>query len=460
MEATVRSFIKQSNMTLNGKHVVIAVSGGPDSMALLHFLWRERHHTQIQVTAAHINHQLRGDESNQDEALVRDFCKKEGIPIQVARVDVKSYAKQNGIGSSVAARELRYQKLNKILESIQGDYLAVAHHGDDQIETVFMKMVRSANALQKPGMDAVRSFGEATLIRPLLCVTKTIILDYCEANNVPFALDSSNSSQVYTRNRFRESVLPFVTQENPMLFKHIQRYHEWQTEDQDFLFSLAENSLNQMLVKKSEQFLTISRDQFLSVALPLQRRVIHLILNYLYNESARITSVHIEQTITMLHAENPSATLELASDFRAIREYNYCHFSRFEPSDKEQIHTRLDIPGSVRLQLGEITATKLGQDMNQEDLPKFQLDLDGLVLPLTVRTPIPGDRIAAIGMTGTKKLNRLFIDRKVPKSLRSKWPVVTDAHEQIIWVPLLQRSRIANVTNASSNIAELTFLRY
>ncbi|MDQ0209222.1 tRNA lysidine(34) synthetase TilS [Alkalicoccobacillus murimartini] len=457
MEVAVRAFIKHTNMLSKGQHVVIAVSGGPDSMALLHFLWQERRHYGIHITAAHINHQLRGDESNRDEELVRDFCLKEGIPCEFAAVDVKGYAKRNQMGSSVAARELRYQALLDILKRVNGNCLAVAHHGDDQIETVFMKLVRSANALQIPGIEASRMIGDVPLIRPLLGVTKADILQYCVNYGIQYALDSSNTSTVYTRNRFRETVLPFVTHENPMLFKHIQRYHEWQSEDQAFLFSLAEEQLSQILIKKSEQIVTISRDQFLSVALPLQRRVIHLILNYLYNESARITSVHIEQTITMLRAENPSASLELANGAKLLREYDHCHFLLVPSNVKEQPPLMLDIPGKVVLHLGEVSANWVEQETKQNHDPHIQLDGDELKLPLTVRASCSGDRIAALGMAGTKKLNRLFIDRKVPRSLRSEWPVVVDSHEQIIWVPLLQRSRLAKVTSSTKNIVELTF---
>ncbi|MFK3939495.1 tRNA lysidine(34) synthetase TilS [Alkalihalobacillus sp. NPDC078783] len=458
MEESVHTFMKHTEMGIDGQHVVVAVSGGPDSMALLHFLYEERRRYRIRVTAAHINHQLRGEESEQDERLVKTYCEQAGIDFISQRVDVKRYAQKQRIGSSLAARELRYSQLERILDESKGDCLAVAHHGDDQIETVLMKFVRSANALQKPGMEAIRPFHQAKLIRPFLALSKSDIFTYCDENSIPYRIDSSNASSAYTRNRFRETILPFVTEENPNIHRHVQRYHEWQSDDQDFLNGLAEEAMLQVVHAKREQIVTISIDLFLSVALPLQRRMIHLILNYLYKGSARITSVHIEQTITMLGASNPSATLELADGLKVNREYNRCHFVRNEPNEQGQITKELKVPGKVVHSLGEVSATYVSQE---EPSGPFEvlLDLDSIQLPLMIRAPLPGDRIDALGMDGTKKLNRLFIDRKLPKSLRSEWPIVTDADGYIIWVPYLQRSRIAVVTEETKNIVKLTFLR-
>lgn len=454
----MHTFIKHTQMGIEGQHIVIAVSGGPDSMALLHFLYKERQKYNIRITAAHINHQLRGDESDQDEHLVRAYCEQAGIAFISQRVDVKRYAQEQRIGSSLAARELRYSQLERILDKVKGGYLAVAHHGDDQIETVLMKLVRSANALQKPGMEAVRPFHQAILIRPFLSLSKVDIVAYCEENRIPYRIDSSNASSAYTRNRFREVILPFVTEENPNIHMHVQRYQEWLSEDQDFLNGLAEEAMKQVVLDKREQIVTISIDLFLSVALPLQRRMIHLILNYLYKKSARITSVHIEQTLTMLGANNPSATLELADGLKVNREYNRCHFVRNEQNELNQITKELKVPGKVFHSLGEVSASSVSQE-EPVGPHEVLLDLDSVQMPLSVRVTLPGDRINALGMDGTKKLNRLFIDRKLPKSLRSEWPIVTDANGCIIWVPYLQRSRIAVVTEKTKNIVKLTFLR-
>lgn len=458
VEESVHTFMKYKHMGIEGQHIVVAVSGGPDSMALLHFLHQERRRYTIRVTAAHINHQLRGVESDQDEQMVRTYCKQAGIIFVSEKVDVKQYAKEHRVGSSLAARELRYSQLERIMNEVNGDCLAVAHHGDDQIETVLMKLVRSANALQKPGMEAVRPFYQAKLIRPFLTLSKSDIITYCEEKGIPYRVDSSNASAVYTRNRFRETILPFVTEENPNIHKHVQRYHEWQSEDQDFLNDLAEEAMTQVVQAKREQIVTISIDSFLSVALPLQRRMIHLILNYLYKGSTRITSVHIEQTITMLGASNPSAKLELADGLKVNREYNRCHFVRNEQNKRNQISKELVVPGKVFHTFGEMSATSVSHEEPVEPY-EVLLDSDSITLPLIVRVPLPGDRIDALGMDGTKKLNRLFIDRKLPKSLRAEWPIVTDAHGQIIWVPYLQRSRIAVVTEETKNIVKLTFLR-
>ncbi|TSB45031.1 tRNA lysidine(34) synthetase TilS [Alkalicoccobacillus porphyridii] len=457
MEAVVRAFLKQKNLLSEGQHVVVAVSGGPDSLALLHFLWNERASMGIRVTAAHINHQLRKEESDAEEELVRRFCQNNKIPFERAAVDVRAYAKQHNKGMSLAARELRYEQLSHIMQSVGAKRLAVAHHGDDQIETVFMKLVRSANALQRPGMDAMRRINQGQIIRPLLSVTKQDILDYCKRHHLQYALDSSNTSPAYTRNRFRESVWPFVTKENPALSKHIQRYHEWQTDDQEYLYVLAEEQLQAMLVHKSEHLLTIKRDRFLSVGLPLQRRVIHLILNYLYNESALITSVHIEQTINMLHADNPSATLELANRTTVLREYNDCHFSVASQEVSIQPSEILTIPGHVSLLIGELKTEWLQKPLESHSLERIHIDTDNISLPLSVRSIRPGDRMAPVGMEGSKKLSRIFIDRKIPKSMRSKWPVIVDANDQILWLPLLQKSRLAEGRASSGNVVTLTF---
>jgi tRNA(Ile)-lysidine synthase len=444
MKVAVHNFIQSHNLFEKEDTIFVAVSGGPDSMALLHYLWSRREIEQLTIIACHVHHQLRGLEADMDASFVKQFCEARSIEYLEKRVDVKGYAKKKQLGTQLAARELRYQWFANLLEK-PTDKLATGHHGDDQVETMFMKMVRGIVPLHTYGIPVKRKLGNGFIIRPFLGITKEEIEQYCIEASIQPRRDSSNQSTTYTRNRFRKDVLPILKKENQNIHLHMQRQNEWGSDDHLFLMAMAEEQMASIITEKNEQNVTISRLSLLSVSVALQRRVIHLILNYLYGKYSRFTtSIHIEQVLIMLQRDKTSAELHLPNSVFVRRDYDLCHFSMGIINRMEEQAYILSFSGKIELPFWEITSY-VTEDVDLVEQPnQIILDHEKIIEPLMIRGKQPQDRIACRGMEGTKKVARLFIDRKISKQDREYWPLLVDGKGEVLWVPYLHRSRIAN----------------
>jgi tRNA(Ile)-lysidine synthase len=460
MKPDVHNFIKKHNLFNDCDLVIVAVSGGPDSMALLHYLWQMKEAYQIQVAACHIHHQLRGTEADEDAFYVQQFCDKRGIPLFQRRINVKAYAKEQKKGTQVAARELRYQCFEELLNERPKSKIATGHHGDDQVETMLMKMARGSLPLYTYGIPLERDLGKGSIVRPLLGITKEEIEHYCIEASIHPRRDSSNQSSGYTRNRFRKELLPFLKNENRNIHIHMQRQNEWENDDHEFLMIMANEVKSSIIMKESEQNVTISRKALLDVALPLQRRVIHLILSYLYGKNSPfITSIHIEQVLEMLHREKSSSEIHFSDSLFVRRDYNVCHFFRGQVNAIIEQAQPLITPGLTTTSSWLID-TCLTEDLEiVEGTNQLLLDYDEVSKPLFIRTKQPNDRMVCRGMEGTKKVSRLFIDRKISKFDRGHWPLLVDGKGQILWVPFLHRSNIATVGENTKKILVVSCYR-
>ncbi|MDT8862663.1 tRNA lysidine(34) synthetase TilS [Alkalihalobacillus sp. MEB130] len=461
MKQDVHKFMNRHQLLQPYNLIIVAVSGGPDSMALLHYLWIMRDKYEIKVAACHVHHQLRGVEADEDADYVERFCEERGIPFHQKRVNVKAYAAKHNLGTQVAARELRYRFFEELLQQYPNSAVATGHHGDDQVETVLMKMARGSLPLYTYGIPVKRQMGEGAIIRPLLGITKDEIEQYCIEAFIHPRRDSSNNSSTYTRNRFRQEVLPFFKNENPVVHTHMQRKTEWETDDHDLLMKMAHNAQSNIIMKKSERNVTISRNSLLEVAVPLQRRVIHLILNYLYGKnSPLVTSIHIEQVLDMLYQMNPSARLDFPGAITILREYDLCHFRKEDQAKKKEEKVQaLPVPGTISTTTWIIESYVTEEPDIVEEDNQIVLDYDGISQPLVVRNKQPSDRMACRGMKGTKKVGRLFIDRKISLHERSQWPIIVDSSGEILWVPFLHRSKVGHVGHDTKKRLVLTCFR-
>ncbi|WP_100374399.1 tRNA lysidine(34) synthetase TilS [Bacillus sp. FJAT-45037] len=460
MMQDVHKFIKRHCLFDRTDVVIVAISGGPDSVALLSYLLKMHETFGIKVEAAHANHQLRGQEANDDETYVRQLCNEHGVHLHHTRLNVKEYAKNHQLNTQSAASQLRYNWFDQLLKESEGRaVVATGHHGDDQTETILMTLVRGVTPLTETGIQAKRTLQHGDIVRPFLGITKAQIEHYCNKESLSPRHDSSNESMKYTRNRFRQHVMPFVKEENPVIHEHMQRYQEWQRDDQKFLEELAREALDTIITRKSEQSLTISIEATERLRFPLQRRVIHLILRYLYGKnSPSSTSIHIEQILQMLKRHEPSKELHLANGLFVYLSYDSCSFSTEPRKDDQQGRVLLPTQGKIEVMKGTFTSRYVAiEDMPREQKHMIFLDADKLKLPLSVRGVIAGDRILGRGMTGSKKVSRLFVDRKVRSSERGTWPVLVDQCGKVLWVPFLHRSRIASVNEQTRRVLVLVF---
>ncbi|WP_158738503.1 tRNA lysidine(34) synthetase TilS [Alteribacillus sp. YIM 98480] len=444
MKQIVKQWINERELLKNRSKLLAAVSGGPDSMALLHLLLEFQQEWKLEVAAAHINHGLREKTASEDEKFVRTWCRDKGVPYFSKQVDVKEALEKEGGTVQEQARRLRYEYLQTLMSKYKLDVLATGHHADDQMETMLMKQTTGRAVLGEAGIASSRPFGKGKLIRPLLCVTKEEILRYCHENNISFRTDESNSSDKYTRNRFRHSVLPFLKKENKSVHQHFQDFLDWESDERQYIESLAEEEIQRLLLNKHEHSVTISADGLIALPIPLQRRGIHLILKYLcYSKIPELSILHIKQLIHLLHQHHPSFTLDWPGGVKVSRSYNSLRFTVNNESKMEKSRPTRYLNISEKVSYDDVTFTaqrtkNIKEWAQRENV--FICKEGETVFPLIIRTWKAGDKIQPLGMKGTKKVNRIFIDKKIPQEKRNTWPVLTDSTGEVLWVPYLKRS--------------------
>ncbi|HET7628841.1 MAG TPA: tRNA lysidine(34) synthetase TilS [Bacillales bacterium] len=453
----VDRFIKRHQLLRKNASVVVGVSGGPDSMALLDYLRSVRCSWGLTLVVASVDHGFRGAESAEDLRYVEDYCRRRDIAFEGASLGLDN---GKGVRVQARAREERYRFFSSIMKKHHADFLALAHHGDDQIETMLMRQVRGSFGLSRAGIPVRRPFSCGEIIRPFLGVDKQQIEKYCEERNIHPRKDPSNESDSYTRNRFRHSVLPFLKRENPNVHTRFQLESEVLTADHLFLQSLAEKALNEVEVDRQKDRIACSVKALTRIPIALQRRVIQLILNYLYEETpASLSLIHIEEALHLLTHEQPSGRLDFPRGLRVVRSYDHFIFSYNDHATEAVAYSEvLDVPGKTRCPVGWITADFIADPGDELEGPERLIcDADLVSMPLFVRSKAPGDRIAANGMKGSKKVKAIFIDQKIPRHLREQWPIVTDSRGNVLWVPGLKHSRLAKPSEGTRRYLALRF---
>lgn len=443
MQSKVENHIRQKDLLHRGATVLLGVSGGPDSMALLYLFKELQEKWDLHLVVLTIDHGLRGSESKEDSSYVEAMCKKWKIQCIETFLDVPSYKHKKQIGTQLAAREMRYAFFEKKMEELQADYLALGHHADDQTETILMRMTRSTNPSALKGMMEKRRFGTGFLIRPLLGVTKQEIEEYLEDNKINPRRDPSNLEDAYTRNYFRLHVIPHLEKKNPNLNHTLQRLSRNVVEDDHYLREQAEKLVEEAVIfKKNPSAAVVNIDVFSSFPFALQRRAFHLILSYLYQDIPEsIDYIHEDKFFDLLCSQNPNASLDFPAGLLLTKAYQKLILQFSQPQSAPFCY-QLETPGQLVLPDGTIICASIEHSLAKESKDTIFLYADGVSLPLYVRTRKPGDRMSIKGLQGSKKLKDIFIDEKVPKQEREKWPVVTDACDRIVWLAGLKKGAV------------------
>lgn len=437
MEKTIHSFIEKHQLLRRGTKVLIGVSGGPDSMALLHFLYQLRKKWKLELTVLSVDHQLRGEESAEDLAYVEAVCKKWGITFHGAALDVPTYEITHRLSTEVAARKLRYQFFAEKMQEQQADYLALGHHGDDQVETLLMKLVRTASSTAFTGIPVRRSFAGGEIIRPLLAVTKEEIETYCKQYGINARIDATNAEAIYTRNYYRKHIIPLLKEKNSNIHITAQHLSETLQEDEMFLQRKAKAVLGEAVIfdyEKKQAVLEINL--FKKHDQSLQRRAFHLILNYLYETlPSQLSYVHETAFFKLLLHKGGNAQIDFPSALKLNKAYNKLTFYfKHEQSPPMSFHETLTIPGRVQLSDGSIITANLAEHRDTEHRFSFYIATSEVALPLHIRSRNLGDRMSWAGLPGTKKLKDIFIDAKIPMDKRGNWPILVDNEGKILWL--------------------------
>lgn len=403
MKAEVRQACRQ--LLQPGDTVVCGFSGGADSTALLWCLISLQEELKIHVSAAHYNHRLRGEESDRDEAFVRDFCKIHEIPLTVGRGDVEACREQEGLTLEEAARKLRYG----FLESLPADKIAVAHNADDNAETVLLHLIRGSGLRGLCGIPPRRG----RIVRPLLTVSREEILSYLREEGLSWVEDSTNASEDCTRNRMRHRVLPLLKQENPHLLQNITSQ------------SRLLRGEDALLDARAEQLIEPADAGFLCAPLrdapdPLEKRALRLILGRYLPQNVSLT--HICALQKLLRSPSPSAQLSLPDGLTARRVYETFEIIRETPGVFPSAD--LKIPGEIAVEaLGIRIVCEITEKYHFfENTPfHFAVKYDMIVRNMNrVRPRRTGDRLT---LGCGKSLKKWLIERRIPRWKRDLIPV-------------------------------------
>lgn len=441
MEKKVIDFIQDHQLIEKHKTILIGVSGGPDSMALLHLLHKMREQWNLNIYAVTVDHQLRAGDSEADVFYVKRICKKWDIPFMSSAVDVKAYKRKCKVSTQVAARKLRYKVFREKMNQIQADYLALGHHGDDQIETLIMSLARTTNLHSLTGIPVKRKFSTGMIIRPLLCVTKKEIENYCHKNDIRPRIDSTNQDPYYTRNDIRKSIVPKLKERNSNLHTTMQLLSESLQEDEHYLTSEAKKVVEKVITfdengKKASLWIST----FKSYPLPLQRRAFRLTLDYLYADKTpnQLTHMHESIFLSLINEEKNNMAVHFPKQLCIERSYdNLLFYFKEENSTSKEFDQEInEIPARISLPNGAILSITYVDKMVKNNLDTYTYVCleDQLKFPIHIRTRRPGDRMRYKGLKGSKKIKDIFIDEKVPRSERDNIYVVADNADEIFWL--------------------------
>jgi tRNA(Ile)-lysidine synthase len=444
-----------------GERVLVGVSGGPDSTALLCALHALRENFGWTVGAIHVNHQLRGEESEEDARYVGELCREREIPLRIVRIDVSEHLRRFGGNKQDVARRLRYEAFREAAGEWGASRLALAHHADDQAETILMRILRGTGPGGLAGMERIRRWNGIWIVRPLLSFTRQEIEAFCKEQGLRPRQDSSNFSTAYTRNRVRLQLMPMLESFNPRVREALVQLSDIVREEERVWEQWVKKEAGRVTIRREKGLAELDVSSFLHLPVALQRRTVKLILSYLLDEGTpEATLDAVERARMLAVGDHPSASADLPGGILAEREYGILRLTRrnnmtMDPAKAMRagvVRIPLAIPGTTRLSglSGVIEAIETDRRLHDpgtcSDWAVF--DLDALDAPIVVRSRLPGDRMTVFGMEGTKKLKDLMMEARIPRRVRDRHPVV-EAGGRVLWVPGVRRSALAPVTSGT-----------
>lgn len=455
----VRLYIARHKMLEPNDRVIVAVSGGPDSVALLHFLHFLQDSLNITLHVAHLNHMFRGEEAKAEAEFVRELAGRLGIPCTVEERDVPLYAREKGLSPQVAAREVRYQFFLDVLNKAGASKVALGHHADDQAESILINIFRGSGLRGLGGISPVR---ENRYIRPMLSIRRAEIEKYCKDNGLAYKIDSSNLKDYYKRNKIRNQLIPILEKGYaPGIVMTLVRMAEIARSEDTLLEQMAQQVFEDLLVSQGKHDLILDRNKLAIQPESLARRVVRTAFARLIGSKNDLSYEQVEKVINQLSADGKERILELPLGVKVRIDYQHISFT----TEKEFVFTQgyeynLEVPGSLNILELDLHLESRVLSKGELDLTPSKLDpnvavfdYDKIDLPLIVRSKRDGDIFVPFGLGRKVKLKKFFIDRKVPRSRRNEIPLVVEKSTgRIIWVTGIRTTDGTEICESSTKI--------
>lgn len=460
---TARKTVEQHEMLNSpsqGTRVVVAVSGGPDSLALLHTLLALKEEYKLTLSVAHLDHGLR-PESRKEVRFVNGIAKSLGLPFYAKRVDVESWCKRKKLSLEEGAREVRYAFLEQVAEKVVAQRIAVGHTMNDQAETVLMRLIRGAGPLGLAGIRAKRG----KIIRPLIGVSRKEIIPFLEKNNIRFLRDPSNKKTRFLRNRIRLKLIPLLEAEfNPRIVETLARTGQLLEAERVRKYG-QEPAREGIIVRKGAGKTTkivLDLSKVLGYNKRLQREIVREALRQFRGDLRRVGFTHAESVLALLKGRVGSEAI-LPGNIRARKGYQEIVFER---ASKERgprpFAVPLRVPGKTDCPAGKFIVSsqpvsRVPKVWNRGERNTAWLDAENVQLPLRVRTRRDGDRFWPLGLSGSKRLKEVLIENKIPRQDRETLPLLVDKNG-ILWLPGLRISEQAKLRDETKKALKVEYI--
>lgn len=454
----VRKAIYNHSMIASGDKIIVGVSGGPDSLCLLHVLKELRVEYGCSLYAVHLNHKFRGEAADADAAFVGEICRKWGIPAVIETFDVPAYIEETGLSPEEAGREIRYRLFDRVCSKVGGNKIAVAQNLNDHIETILMRFMRGSGIDGLKGIEAVRG----NIIRPLLEIERLRIEKYCVENGLIPRIDKTNLEPIYHRNKVRLELIPYIEKNfNPNIKMALSRFSGLIKDENDFLETEAGGKL-QGTAEFFDDRIVIDTPKLTALHTALQRRIIRQCIEKLSDTLNGFDFKHFEGVLELAEKTTGAAVM-LPHKLKAYRSYDKLILVKnIVKADKKCYYKlKYDNDNSVDTTEGYITierrSTKeIGELRGQKDT--IYIDSEKIKEGLVLRCREAGDIFAPIGMKGTKKLKEYLIDEKVPREERDELKLIADGSE-IVWIVGGRLSEKYKITDETSDAVVIQYIR-
>lgn len=444
----VRETIRANGLIEEGDTIIVGASGGPDSQFLIYALMELRKEMDFTIILAHLNH-LHRKEANFDESLVEETAEKFALSFRKKAASMDAYAKKYGISSEDAGRRLRYEFFREIQKEYPKSKIAIAHNLDDQAETVLMRIIRGTGVEGLRAMD----YRNGDIIRPILDIKKAMILDYLNSEQIPYAIDKTNFTTDYTRNKLRLDIIPEIEKINPNFKESLVKLSEIATDEISISDSYIKNIYEDIIIQRKIDFVSFDKEAFESQDKAIQSRLIRCAIGEIKKEIRDISKENIDNFLSLVDLANGKSIIK--DDLVFLKSYKFYKMSlRKEDSQKKTGELTINIGeelsfGGKRIKISSVSDFQKKHGKNIE-----YFDRDKLTFPLSVRFRKNGDKFKPIGLGHRKKIKDFFIDMKVDKEKREKIPLILSEND-IIWVTSFRSSEDYKLDPSTRNIIKI-----
>lgn len=437
LEEKLKQNIIEKKLINPGESVIIGFSGGSDSSCLLNAMNNLSKEMKFNIYAAHLNHMIRGNDAIKDSLFCYDFCKKNNIKLFLKVLDIPKISKERKKGIEDTARICRYEFFDEIKDKIKADKIAVAHNMEDQVETFFLNIFRGSSL---DGLKSMNFESDRKIIRPILNVKKEEILNYLNENNLGYVTDETNNDVNYSRNKIRHDFIPYIEKEYSSNIKEIVFNNTINiNNDYNFLNDYSDKIFNDIFIKESDTVISINISKLIEHSVAVKNRIYRKAIESLNGSLNDFSYIHIANISNLADSISNHKTINLPQNINIFKKDNYLLFSKGELK-YEKLNYEYELEeGKINI-IKELNAKISLKVLSKEECIKLPtgkdikaFDYDKIKFPLKVRNKRDGDKMNPIGLGGSKKISDIFIDNKIDKFERDKFPIFTDENG-ILWM--------------------------